>query len=293
MGPLCWLWNIVEKAANSNEQSVNASLNGMQKFIEKVVLMLGQSSNTVTYHRRYNLLNNLMGSSNQAKESLKEKKDLLQKHDGNLPGKKLRNHIVEVIKTRKTTIEAFSAEISQKEPFPEVSQRKHQQRGKFAGRQNSQNEQGTERTSAIRDRDNDEERSNISDRSHTVGVYKLAISCGEKRRRSMYNDKFEGSKFFRSLRALRNGKFEFTAVSPQERRSYDQARFEGCLLLRASPQGISKICSILMGWETLQVHLPLFWSGSCTTNIHGIIESASSITEKVKDPDNHDMLIIG
>ena len=109
----------------------------------------------------------------------------------------------------------------------------------------------------------------------------------------MYNDKFEGSKFFRSLRALQNGKFEFTPVSPQERRSYDQAGFEGCLLLRVSPQGISKICSILMGMETLQVHLPLFRSGSCTANIHGIVESASSITEKVEYPDNHDMLIIG
>ena len=50
-----------------------------------------------------------MSSSNQAKEALREKKDLLQKHDENLLGKKFRNHIVEVTKTRKTTIEAYSA----------------------------------------------------------------------------------------------------------------------------------------------------------------------------------------
>ena len=87
MGPVCQLWDIVEKATDSNEQSVNASLEDMQKFIEQIVLILGQSSNTVTQHRRYNLLNNLMGSSNQAKEVLREKKDLLQKHDGNLLGK--------------------------------------------------------------------------------------------------------------------------------------------------------------------------------------------------------------
>ena len=94
--------------------------------------MVGQSSNTVTYHRQYNLLNNLMGSSNQAKKALRMKKDLLQKHDGNLLGKKFRNHIVEVTKTRKTTMEAFSAGksksgSSRREPFPEVLQRKHQQ----------------------------------------------------------------------------------------------------------------------------------------------------------------------
>ena len=109
MGPLTQLWDIVENAINSNEQSVNPSLDDMQKFIEQTVLMVGQSSNTVTYHRRYNLLNNLMRSSNQIKEALRMKKDLLQKHDGNLLGKKFRNHIVEVTKTRKTTIKAFSA----------------------------------------------------------------------------------------------------------------------------------------------------------------------------------------
>ena len=110
----------------------------MQKFIGKTVLMVGQSSNTVTYHRRYNLLNDLMGSSNQAKEALRQKKDFLQKHDGNLPGIKFRNHIVEVTKTRKTAIEAFSGEksksgSSRREPFPEALQRKNQQRGRVAG----------------------------------------------------------------------------------------------------------------------------------------------------------------
>ena len=79
----------------------------MQKFMEQAVLMLGQSSNTVIYPRRYNLLNNLMGSSNQPKEVSSKKKDLLQKHDGNLLGMKFRNHIVEIIMTRKTTVEAF------------------------------------------------------------------------------------------------------------------------------------------------------------------------------------------
>ena len=110
----------------------------MQKIIEQTVLMVGQSSNMVTYHRRYNLLNNLMGSSNQTKEALRES-DLLQKHDGNL-GKKFRNHIVEVTKTRKTTIKAFSAGksksgSSRKEPFSEASQRKNQQKERVAGRQ--------------------------------------------------------------------------------------------------------------------------------------------------------------
>ena len=78
-----------------------------------------------------------MGSSNQTKVALRKKKDLLEKNDGNLGKddgwKKFSNHIVEVTKTRNTTIEAFSVGKSksgtgQKESFPEDSQRKHQQR---------------------------------------------------------------------------------------------------------------------------------------------------------------------
>ena len=77
MGSLCPVWNTVGKATNFNEQSVKASLDAMQKFIEQTMLMLGQSSNIMTYHRPYNLLNNLMVYSNQANELLREKKDLL------------------------------------------------------------------------------------------------------------------------------------------------------------------------------------------------------------------------
>ena len=137
--PLCWLCDIVEKATNSNEQSVSALLNDMQKFIEQRVLMVGQSSDTVTYHRWYNLLNNLMGSLNQVKKALREKKDLLQKHDGSSRGMRFRNQIVNMTKTRKTTIESFSAGksksgTSRRAPFPEDLQRKHLQRGRVAGR---------------------------------------------------------------------------------------------------------------------------------------------------------------
>ena len=53
---------------------------------------------------------------------------------------------------------------------------------------------------------------------------------------SASSDKFEESTFLRALRALQNGKFEFTPVSLQERRLYCQAGFELCLLFRTSPK---------------------------------------------------------
>ena len=48
MGPFFRLWNIVENATNFNEQSVNPSQDNIQKYIEQTVLMVGQSSDTVT-----------------------------------------------------------------------------------------------------------------------------------------------------------------------------------------------------------------------------------------------------
>ena len=50
---------------------------------------------------------------------------------------------------------------------------------------------------------------------------------------------------------------------------------------------ISKICSISMGWKTLRDPLPLLGPGSCTTNIHKIVGSASSSIEKVEYADHN------
>ena len=67
---------------------------------------------------------------------------------------------------------------------------------------------------------------NISDRSNTRRVYKLAILRGKKGLRSASSDNFEEPKFLRALQALQNGKFEFTSVSLQKSGLYDQAGFK-------------------------------------------------------------------
>ena len=86
----------------------------------------------------------------------------------------------------------------------------------------------------------------ISQIDHTRGICQLAISCGKKD--GVSSNKFEEPKFLHALRALQNGKFKFNPALHRERRLHDQAGFEGCLLLRTSPQGISKIYSISMEW---------------------------------------------
>ena len=62
-------------------------MDNIRAYIEQTVLLLGQTSNYITYIRRYNLLAALNYPSQQSKEMLREEADLLQRHGRNLFGK--------------------------------------------------------------------------------------------------------------------------------------------------------------------------------------------------------------
>ena len=90
MGPLSKLWNILEGAKGAEEDAVQISINDLLHYVEQTVLLLGQSSNAITYHIRLNVLGSVMNSPYQVKSMLKEKASLLQKHDKYLFGKKFK-----------------------------------------------------------------------------------------------------------------------------------------------------------------------------------------------------------
>ena len=81
MGPLSKLWNILEGAKGAEEDAVQISINDLLHYVEQTVLLLGQSSNAITYHRRLNVLGSVMNSQYQVKSMFKEKASLLLKHD--------------------------------------------------------------------------------------------------------------------------------------------------------------------------------------------------------------------
>ena len=114
MGPLSKLWNVLEGVKGAEENAVQISINDLHYYVEQAVLLLRQSSNTITYHRRLNVLGSVMNSQYHVKSMLKEKASLLQKHDEYLFGKKFRNHIPDTIKSKKQTKEIF---IEHKKPF--------------------------------------------------------------------------------------------------------------------------------------------------------------------------------
>ena len=101
MGPLPKLWNILERAKGAEEDAVQISTNDLLHYVKQTVLLLGQSSNAITYHRRMNVLGSVINCQYQVKSMLKEKASLLQKHDEYLFGKKFRNHIADTIKSKK------------------------------------------------------------------------------------------------------------------------------------------------------------------------------------------------
>ena len=108
------MWKIREDAKQTVE-AVQISVNELLFYVEQIVLLLGQSSNAITYHRRLNVLGCIMNSQYQVKTMLKEKAALLQKHDSELFGKKFRNHIADTIKSKRETREIFT---DSKKPFP-------------------------------------------------------------------------------------------------------------------------------------------------------------------------------
>ena len=78
MGPLRKLWKILEDVKQEEDNAVQISVNEMLFYVEQIVLLLGQSSNTITRPRRLNVVAYIMNSQYQVKTMLKEKVTLLQ-----------------------------------------------------------------------------------------------------------------------------------------------------------------------------------------------------------------------
>ena len=74
MDPLSKLQNILEREKGAEEDAVQISINDLLHYVEQTVLLLGQSSNAITYHRRLNVLGSVMNSQYQVKSCSKERR---------------------------------------------------------------------------------------------------------------------------------------------------------------------------------------------------------------------------
>ena len=74
MGPLSKLWNILEGAKVAEEDAVQISINELLHYVEQTVLLLGQSSNAIIFHRKLNVSGSIMNSQYQAKSMSKKRR---------------------------------------------------------------------------------------------------------------------------------------------------------------------------------------------------------------------------
>ena len=117
-------------------------LNKVKEYAEQSVLLLGQATNSVTYHRRYNILSALNCAPQQSKGMLREEADLLQQKDKKLFGKKFRKHLISSAKSMKQTIELCCDKGNKKQkPFrygpPEIPMKSSGGPQKFVLKKNS------------------------------------------------------------------------------------------------------------------------------------------------------------
>ena len=80
MGPLSKVWLKLENAMKFDASPL--SIDEIRSLVEQTIRLLGQTSNSISYHRRYNILLNVC-SPQEAKNTLKNKVDLLQTNDEN------------------------------------------------------------------------------------------------------------------------------------------------------------------------------------------------------------------
>ena len=122
LGPLSRIWALVDEASSSKKHKVELSLSEIKTYLEQSVVLLGNSSSTVSYYRRYAMLLSITGSPQKAKEMLRNEGELLQKHDRNLFGKKFQSHISQVSKSKKEALDALAVKKkTSKPPFRSAS----------------------------------------------------------------------------------------------------------------------------------------------------------------------------
>ena len=72
MGPLPKLWLLMLNALSSQEEEVPIEINKVKEYVKQSILLLGQATNSMTYHRRYNIFFPLNCAPRQSKEMLRE-----------------------------------------------------------------------------------------------------------------------------------------------------------------------------------------------------------------------------
>ena len=119
MDPLSRLWKGLEYIHKApSDQTVEVPVEKFVALVEQVIfLLLGQTSLSVSYTRRLNILKLITKDPRKAKAILKENENIFKENETHLFRKKFRSQRIETEKSRKKSLEVFKDFGEKKSPF--------------------------------------------------------------------------------------------------------------------------------------------------------------------------------
>ena len=105
MGPLSKVWHTLENFTTAPDHEADLTTEDLLHLVQQPVLLVGQTNNTMSYHRRLSTLAGTMKSSSQTKSMIKDKSALLENFGKELFGKDFRDQITDTVKAPKQSKE--------------------------------------------------------------------------------------------------------------------------------------------------------------------------------------------
>ena len=98
---MSWQLYALESATTAPDDEADLTLEEVINLVQQTVLLVGQTNNTISYHRPLGAMAGAMKSSNQAKSVIKDKSALLENSGKELFGKDFRDQITDTVKAQK------------------------------------------------------------------------------------------------------------------------------------------------------------------------------------------------
>ena len=135
------------------------------------------------------------------------------------------------------------------------------------------NDRGGETSSTKGNRRDAEKESDSSSDTRIRTISKLNLYSPKESRRLSSCNKPKETELLCGIRTFQNGGTFSFERSLRERQFSLQTGSFGCLLFSTSSQGLTEICKISMGGETIPISLPVFWSFISTKDFHKAYEN--------------------
>ena len=105
MGTLSRVWHALQKTTAAPDDETDLTIEDLLNLVQQTVFLVGQTNNTISYHRRFSVLAGVMKSSSQAKSVIRDKSVLLENSGKELFSKDFRDQITDTLKVQKQSNE--------------------------------------------------------------------------------------------------------------------------------------------------------------------------------------------